>query len=271
MADCCPPGSVGSRSAAEAGAQGPLKGEEVLIDPDMVAYVSRPTGESKGAIVVFHDIFGYDSARTHYIVDEIASWGYIVIEPDFYGKKYAGVHSEKDVLSLWQPWKIFTGGAHLISRMRIPWSILEEKLKLVLSWLESNGAKDKKLGLLGFCWGGWAVVEASTSGKFSCLVGAHPSIDVNKLQSEGPRTEDLLRMSKCPALFLPAGNDPSSVKQNGSYFKILQEVNPGSKCVVYSNMSHGYLNRGDLRKPEIKAVYESAMNEIKDYYEQYLL
>jgi len=270
---CCPPGSLPSVSAAQAGATGPTTGEEFLLDAETRAYVARPPNKSemKGAVLVFHDIFGYDSARTHHICDEIASWGYLVISPDFFGKELAGITDETDVFSIWAPWRLFTKGGTFLGRARIPFAPVEAKIRnLVMPWLEKECGPNVKIGTLGFCWGGWAITRAASLPFFSCAVGAHPSPDLQYLQSEGPTTAQLYEQIKVPILYLPGSNDPYWLKENGSVWAAIKKTSPESKCVTFPDMIHGWVNRGDIRVPNVKRDYEKAMEEIKGFYEKHL-
>ena len=97
--ECCPPNSVPSASAKLAGATEPAKGEIITLSDGERAYVARPQGEIKGCIVVFHDVFGFFSGRSHHICDDLAESGYLVILPDLYGWELDGVSDEHDLFS----------------------------------------------------------------------------------------------------------------------------------------------------------------------------
>nr|XP_025955103.1 carboxymethylenebutenolidase homolog isoform X2 [Dromaius novaehollandiae] len=81
-------------------------GQEVQVE-HIKAYVCKPSGKSDKAVIVIHDIFGWQLPNTRYIADLLTANGYI----------------EADV---------------------------------VLKYLQEQcGAK--KIGVIGFCWGGAAV------------------------------------------------------------------------------------------------------------------
>lgn len=114
------------------------------------------------------------------------------------------------------------------------------------------------------------VRTASMAEKITCGVGGHPSPDVQRLQSSGPSTEDIIRQVKVPLLFMPGWNDPSWIKENGSHMKIIQENNPGSKSITFPTMAHGWIVRGNIRDGKIKTQVDRAMNEMLQFYAGYL-
>ena len=239
---------------------------------DIRAYTSRPTGEIKGAILVFHDIFGFASARTHHLCDEMAKWGYLVLAPDFFGEDLDGIMEYEDIFTIWAPWRFFTGqGSLFFRRVRVPWTTVEEKMDLALQWLRDNGAENKKVGALGFCWGGWAITRAATTGKFACAVGAHPAPHVQYFQAEGPGKFEMYSQIKCPVLFLPSSDDPKWYRPDGADFLEIKRVSPESKSVVYMDMIHGWVNRGDIRLENIKTQVEDAMAHTKEYFDRFVL
>jgi dienelactone hydrolase len=271
---CCPPDSLPSRSAAQAGANTPTVGEEITLGENVRCYISKPPSgtKTKASIVLFHDIFGYNTSRTNHIADELASWGYLVIAPDFFGPELDGFKENEDIFSIWAPWRPFTGaGSTFVKRARKPWVETEKILvEYTLPWLENNGGKGLKIGLLGFCWGGWAITRASAMPMFSCAVGAHPAPHVQYFQSEGPKTSEIYEMIKCPMLFLMAQNDPSWYFPDGSVWKEIEKSSPKSKCYVYPEMVHGWINRGDIRMGNVKRDFEDSMAKMKEFYSEYL-
>ena len=169
--DCCPPGSLPKRSAVLAGATTPLKGETTSLPGGRAIYVARPSSNRlDGAVIVFHDIFGFDSARTHHICDELAEKGnFLVVAPDFFGESYINDRQELASFSFFQK------AYHLFfKRAMRGFSDVEKQLtEEVVPYIKK--ITDKKIGTLGFCWGGWALTRyaASELNESCCGVGAH--------------------------------------------------------------------------------------------------
>merc|ERR1719335_1598661 len=83
------------------------------------------------------------------------------------------------------------------------WAKLEPKMKDVLKHVEG-----KKVGMVGFCWGGWVIAQTSAmSDAVKCGVIPHPSIHLEE-NAFGGKNTDLASKVRCPLLIMPAGNDP---------------------------------------------------------------
>uniref|UniRef100_A0A8D0KZ53 Carboxymethylenebutenolidase homolog n=1 Tax=Strix occidentalis caurina TaxID=311401 RepID=A0A8D0KZ53_STROC len=117
-------------------------GHEVQIE-HIKAYVCRPSFFTDKAVIVIHDIFGWLFPDIRYIVDLIAGHGYITICPDF----FKGT----------DPWKTTDHWADFADWMKDhdPTKV-DKEADVVLKYLkEQCGAK--KIGIVGFSWGGMAV------------------------------------------------------------------------------------------------------------------
>lgn len=272
MASCCPPGSISSRNAEQAGANSPPVGTNCVLDDAFKTRLYHVFGkdqELKGVIVLVHDIFGLSSGRTRHVADEIASWGYLVVAPDFYD-------DHEDKTTDYPTWRtFFTGPAvpAFARRSRMPFDQVKARLEQsVLPWIASQPReRELPMGLLGFCWGGWAVTRFAATGKFLCAVGAHPAPDLQALQSTGPTTKQMYAEIKCPMLYLPARNDPAWIKENGSAWLAIKQASPQSSVQTFPTMEHGWVNRGDLRDESVLREVQSAMQFIKDFYAQHLI
>ncbi|GAB9477822.1 putative endo-1,3-1,4-beta glucanase, partial [Globisporangium polare] len=60
---------------------------------------------------------------------------------------------------------------------------------------------------------------------------------------------------------LAASDDPPFVREDGSVIKILSdkpEISEHSRVVDFPDVPHGWMNRGDLEKPEVKIAIDVA-------------
>ncbi|NXY72015.1 CMBL Carboxymethylenebutenolidase, partial [Glareola pratincola] len=117
-------------------------GHEVQIE-HIKAYVCRPSFFTDKAVIVIHDIFGWLFPDIRYIVDLIAGQGYITVCPDF----FKGT----------DPWKTTDHWADFADWMKAHDPVkVDKEADVVLKYLkEQCGAK--KIGVIGFSWGGMAV------------------------------------------------------------------------------------------------------------------
>ncbi|KGL75165.1 Carboxymethylenebutenolidase [Tinamus guttatus] len=118
------------------------RGQEVQVG-HIKAYVCKPSVKSDKAVIVIHDIFGWQLPNTRYIADLLTTHGYVAICPDFF------VGQEP-----WNPsndWASFNDWLKTRDSSKI-----DKEIDVVLKYLQEQcGAK--KIGVIGFCWGGAAV------------------------------------------------------------------------------------------------------------------
>jgi dienelactone hydrolase len=259
---CCPPGSEPSLVTNYS-----PKGSELHIGTsDLNAYVVG-SADAGAAIIVVYDIFGFNSGRTKEICDQLADEGYLVILPDF----FRGVErSENDLpTGLCLLCKLFTF---------IPWIRshswargLETDVQTTISWLQSKH-KVTSVGMLGFCWGSYAVHHASASGNIACGASCHPSTEmIAKLNGEKMST--IMGDVACPQMCLPAGNDKAAFKEGQEAQQILASKSFSDQCIFQSfpKSKHGWVPRGNIEVPEVKADVDAAMKLLRDFFGRHLL
>jgi len=122
-----------------------------------------------------------------------------------------------------------------------------------------------RIGAVGFCWGGWAILRAASwdsKDAFCCGVVAHPAIQNQMLQRHGPNVDDMFRQVRMPILLCTAWNDPASCRESGYLFKLLLENNgkgARSKAALFPRQAHGFANRADVRDPKNKVDVDRFM------------
>ncbi|NWV63289.1 CMBL Carboxymethylenebutenolidase, partial [Malurus elegans] len=117
-------------------------GQEVQIEY-LKAYICRPSVFTDKAVIVAHDVFGWRFPDIRYIVDLMASHGYIAICPDFFKGTKPWTSTDH--------WADFSDWMKNHDPMKV-----DKEADVVLKYLkEQCGAK--KIGIVGFSWGGMAV------------------------------------------------------------------------------------------------------------------
>mmetsp|Transcript_27058 Transcript_27058/g.85026 ORF Transcript_27058/g.85026 Transcript_27058/m.85026 type:complete len:201 (+) Transcript_27058:232-834(+) len=150
---------------------------------------------------------------------------------------------------------------------RLPWSELQPTFEnVLLPALRARGAG--KIGLLGFCWGGWFVLHGSADDGVRCGVSCHPGMDLTMLHGE--RREDLFRGVKCPQLFLSSYQEAADVKPGGMAEVVLRGKDLPCEAVEYPQMRHGWVNRGMLEDPEVAREAADAIKRAKAWFTQHL-
>jgi len=250
---CCPPGSEPALTTD-------YKDQGKVIEAKQLNFYT--VGSGKKAVIVFHDIFGWNSGRTREVCDGLAAQGFLVVCPDFFHGQ--AMDFAMNLISMF---------LHLPRMLRFlwkfPWKNVEKELnEVIYPYLQQQGVT--KIGCIGFCWGAWAGTHASSDERMSCHVGLHPSLQVGKFFKES--TKGLLDDVKCPQMFLPAGNDPAGVKQNGEAEQILSKKSFGKECryVEFPQMKHGWVVRGDLSQPDIARDTKLAIDQMTAFLSKHL-
>jgi len=284
---CCPSGSwpqLMTTSNAELNkedapaSKGKLVSISVEGQEDLPLYIVDPSGDQdcKGIILVIPDIYSVrvltpevrSGDRIGAICDALAEQGYLV--------GLAGIFRDK-------PYDLAIKGPEDGDFLKFD-SFAQDG---GVDWFKSNGydklspcvkaaseflkkkVENKKLGMLGFCFGSWLLSKASATGDvdYDCAVGCHPTTVLEKAVFGGD--EDAMMDSlKQPTTFLCAGNDSDSYAGEGSNKKAIEKT--GGKVHQFPDMLHGWITRGDVSDAAVKAGVETAMGNIKDFMEAHL-
>ena len=117
--------------------------------------------------------------------------------------------------------------------------IREPEIIKCVEALRSNGFK--KIGAVGYCYGGWAVLSLASKGLVDCVVCAHPSMV----------TESDIDNVAVPVMFLAPEHDPMFSDELKLYaFKklVLEKKIVSVEWVHFPGMSHGCLTKGDAEQ-----------------------
>ncbi|GMP76944.1 hypothetical protein CsSME_00033400 [Camellia sinensis var. sinensis] len=120
-------------------------------------YVTGPQ-DSKLAILLISDVFGYEAPNLRKLANKVAAEGFLVVVPDFfYGEPFNLNNPNMDRES-WRK-------AHGVDKGF-------EDAKPVISALRSKGVTS--IGAAGFCWGGVVVVKLARTDEIQAAVVLHP-------------------------------------------------------------------------------------------------
>ena len=93
----------------------------------------------------------------------------------------------------------------------------------------------------------------------------HPSVQLEEPMFGG-NTEELLKRTQRPIVFMPAGNDHEGYRAEGNFLAAVKEVQPLSESIYFPDMSHGWTVRGDLEDPNVKRDVEAAINKTIEFF-----
>ncbi|XP_008223022.1 PREDICTED: endo-1,3;1,4-beta-D-glucanase-like isoform X2 [Prunus mume] len=193
--------------------------------------------DSKLAILLVSDIFGFEAPNLRKLADKVAAAGFFVVVPDFlYGDPYAPEDANRP-LPVWikdhGPAKGF------------------EDAKPVLGALRRKGFS--AVGAAGFCWGGKVVVELAKHNFIQAAVLCHPSFV----------TVDDIKAVKVPISILGAEIDhmspPEVVKQFEEVLTAKSEVK--SHVKIFPKVAHGWTVRYNVEdEAAVKCAEEAHQN-----------
>ncbi|XP_018609530.2 carboxymethylenebutenolidase homolog [Scleropages formosus] len=224
-------------------------GQEVQIE-HIQAYVTKPSVDSDKAVIVIQDIFGWKLPNTRYMTDLLASNGYIAVCPDFFvGKEPWNPSDDWSTFEQWLEDKKPTN--------------INKELDAVLRYLsEVCGAK--RIGVVGFCWGGVATHH---------LTLRYPQIKAGvSLYGIIRDVEDRYNLQS-PTLFIFGENDQAiPLDQVKLLEKRLHE-----KCAVdfqvkiFPGQTHGFVHRKreDIN-PDDKPFIQEARMDLLNWLNKYM-
>ncbi|KAI5666707.1 hypothetical protein M9H77_16560 [Catharanthus roseus] len=209
------------------------------------SYVSGPS-DSKLAILLISDIFGYEAPNLRKLADKVAAAGYYVVVPDFlYGDPYDPSNAEKPV-----PVWIKSHG---------PDKGVEDA-KQVIAALRGKGISS--IGAAGFCWGAKVVVQLAKSDDIQAGVLLHPSFVT---------VDDIKEVIK-PISILGAENDhltlPELVKQFEATLSSKPEVDFFVK--IFPGVSHGWTVRYQIEDENAVKSAEEAHQDMLNWFTKFI-
>ncbi|KAJ4789522.1 alpha/beta-Hydrolases superfamily protein [Rhynchospora pubera] len=221
------------------------KGQVVEDFGGLKAYITG-SPESKLAIVLISDIFGYEAPLLRNLADKVATSGFFVLVPDFFHGDPATPEILKNSSDEWLEKHGMAKGF--------------EEAKPVIQALREKGFS--AIGSAGFCWGGKVVVELAKYDYINAAVSLHPA----------PLTNDDIREVKCPISILGAevdrSNSPEAIKQFAGILSTKPEVH--SHVKIYPGTEHGWSVRYDVNDKQAVEKAEEAQKDLLDWLVKYV-
>ncbi|XP_051201526.1 endo-1,3;1,4-beta-D-glucanase [Lolium perenne] len=222
-------------------------GEGKVVDSfgGLTAYVAGAV-DSKAAVVLISDIFGFEAPNLRKIADRVASSGYFVVVPDFFhGDPYAPENADRPI----QVW-----------RNEHPQAQAFEEAKPVIAALKEQGVTS--VGAAGYCWGAKGVVDLAKARELHAAVLLHPS----------RITVDDIKEVKCPIAILGAEVDHVSPPELIRQFEQVLSSNSGINHLVkiFPGVAHGWAVRYSNDDASAVKSAEEALVDMTDWFNKYL-
>ncbi|HZU64410.1 MAG TPA: dienelactone hydrolase family protein [Novosphingobium sp.] len=201
---------------------------------EIPAYVARPAGTPRGAIIVVQEIFGVNSG----IVKKAEDWaaeGYLAIAPDIFWRQEAGVELDHDIPAEFQK-AIQLMLAHDFDRG-------VEDLKAVLAWARDEGTP--RVGLVGFCMGGKIAYQMAARSTIDAAVGYY-GVGLDQMLDEAANITGKL------LLHIPTADEFVTAAAQAAVHQGL-EGNPHITLYDYEGLGHGFAETHGSRRHEAGA------------------
>ncbi|KAL3026534.1 hypothetical protein AAZX31_04G236400 [Glycine max] len=181
--------------------------------------------------LLLSDVFGFEDSFTRDIAYRVACNGYNILVPDL----FRGCPWTKDQPDVFEQW-IARQNPERIAEDITRWTkwLVDEFMAVGIS---------KKLGIIGFCFGGGQVLKVLAKDQGACF-GTGISFC-------GTRMDPLAASDiKAPVLFILGDNDP--LCKVSEIENVQKKIRRGSKVVIFPGRGHGFAHRPDLlNKPTL--------------------
>ncbi|KAI9712349.1 MAG: hypothetical protein M1820_001562 [Bogoriella megaspora] len=257
---CC---TIGVKHEGEA--QGEIKNVG-----DVPTYFSYPKDKSTAnAVLILTDVIGHGFINAqlydipvdrmedpttyhllHRIADQFAANGYFTVMPDLFHGDPVPLNRPAD-FDIMQ-WLQGPPG-HLPNRVDPVVDAAIKELK--------NNLGVKKLGLVGYCFGGKYVARFLKKGVADAGYTAHPSfVDPDELKGiEGPLS---IAAAETDQIF------PAPKRRETE--DILKEMNIPYQLTLYSDVEHGFAVRADISKKPVKWAKEQAFIQAVQWFDEHV-
>ncbi|KAL8738327.1 MAG: hypothetical protein Q9181_000870 [Wetmoreana brouardii] len=214
------------------------------------AYIAESQNRSKDVAILFiADLFGWTLNNNRLLADHFAKEvDATVFVPDFYDGEVVSEETMNDpktrehfLQNEFGAWAQRNSKENRASAVHEAAQVLKEELGF------------KKVGAIGYCWGGWAVFQLGAKGKnlVDCISTAHPSL----------MTKAEIDNVGVPVQILAPEHDfqfTQELKEHAN--KTLPALNVAYDYQHFPGLAHGFAVRGDRSDKMQKEGLERAKN-----------
>ncbi|RAK97234.1 dienelactone hydrolase family protein [Aspergillus ibericus CBS 121593] len=223
---------------------------------DFEIYTSYPADKStEHGVLLITDVIGHRFINAQLIADQFAANGYFVLMPDLF---------YEDAIPLNRPagfdLMAWLGGAYHKDKKAHTPEVVDPIIEACLNEMRTKYGC-KKIGAVGYCFGGKYVVRYLRPGQVDAGYTAHPSFV----------QEDELRAIKGPLAIAAAETDaifPAEKRHESEV--ILKELGLPYQINLYSGVEHGFAVRGNPEKRTVQYAKESAFLQAVQWFKEHL-
>ena len=189
---------------------------------ELAAYVVRPDGEPKGALVVVQEIFGVN-LQIQKTTEEWASHGYLCIAPAMFDRLEKNVNLEYNQQD-------FQKGYGLMQKFSDGLIDQTKDVKAAVEWLRSE--TEQPVGVVGYCFGGTMAWVSATRLEIDAAAGYYGG-SIAQFVNEEPQ---------CPVI-LHFGADDEYISEAAR--DTIQTAHPEVPMFLYEGAGHAFARSVD--------------------------
>jgi carboxymethylenebutenolidase len=212
-------------------------------EADFPAYVARPEGTPRAAIIVIQEIFGVNPGIQRK-ADHWASLGYLAVAPEVFWRQQEGISLDPDVPAE------FAQALDFMNRHDFAAGIVD--VEATIRWIRRSAGVER-VGLVGFCMGWMIAYQAATRTDIDASVGYYGVGIAGMLNESHAIARPLL-------LHVPTGDHFVSPDQQAAMHAGL-DPNPHVTIHDYEGLDHGFAAEMGLRRNEEGAQLADARTE----------
>lgn len=199
------------------------------------AYVVRPEGTPRGAIIVVQEVFGVEAGIMKK-ANEWAARGYLAVAPDVFWRQEPGVELDADVPEQFQ--KAIT------LMMGHDFDLGIQDIEAVIHWIRRDQGVTK-VGLVGFCMGGRIAYQAATRTDIDASVGYY-GVGIDQMLNESHA------IARALLLHVPTADGFVTPEAQKAMHDGL-DSNPHVTIHDYEGLDHGFAAEVGTRRDEAGA------------------
>ncbi len=214
---------------------------------ELKAYVARPTGTPKAALVVVQEIFGVNK-NIQTTADDWANEGFLAIAPAMFDRFEKNVDLAYDEAG-------FNAGIALMQKFAPDLQPQTQDVEAAIEWLQSE--TETNIGVVGYCFGGLMAWVSACRLPVQAAVGYYGS-NIDKFVNEEPQ---------CPIMLHYGAEDPHIPA--AAREKVLQ-AHPEVPVFVYENAGHAFNRKLDPTHYNLNAATLAKKRSLL-FFEQHLV
>lgn len=199
---------------------------------EIPAYVVKPEGTPRGAIIVIQEVFGVNPGIRKK-VEHWAAKGYLAVAPDVFWRQQPGIDLDADLPEQFQQALGFMGNHDFDLGIR--------DVEATIHWIRRE-AGVQKVGLVGFCMGGKVAYMAAARTDVDASVGYY-GVTIDQMLGESHA------IAKALLLHIPTADGFVPPEAQKAMHDGLDD-NPHVTLYDYEGLDHGFAAEHGARRVE---------------------